>query len=103
MRDTETMRRLLCTVAAVATIGMLSTAPARAIDDEDEPVKEEGIIANLMRGLGASDGSNGINYRERSPLVVPRQLTLPPPETRRRRPIGRRTRTCWSAKRRVKR
>jgi hypothetical protein len=34
-----------------------------------------------MRGLGATDGSNGINYRERSPLVVPRQLTLPPPET----------------------
>jgi len=36
-----------------------------------------------MRGIGAGDGSSGINYRERSPLVVPRNLTLPPPEQRR--------------------
>lgn len=82
MRDTETLRRLLCTVAAAATIGlMLGIAPARATDD-DEPVKDEGIMGNIMRGLGGTDGSNGINYRERSPLVVPRQLTLPPPEAR---------------------
>jgi hypothetical protein len=83
MRDIETIRRLLCTVATVATIGMLfAAAPARANDD-DEPVKEDGIINNLMRGLGAGDGSNGITYRERSPLVVPRNLTLPQPESRR--------------------
>jgi hypothetical protein len=83
MRETETMRRLLCTAAAAATIGMLLAAvPARAADD-DEPVRDDGIIGSLMRGLGATDGSSGITYRERSPLVVPRQLTLPPPETRR--------------------
>jgi hypothetical protein len=82
MRDTETMRRLLSTVAAVATVAMLSATPSLANDD-DEPVRDEGLIGNLMRGLGASDGSAGINYRERSPLVVPRQLTLPPPEKRR--------------------
>jgi hypothetical protein len=87
MRDTETTTRRplsgwLYTVAAVATIGMLSAAPAFA-EDDDEPARDEGIVSNLMRGLGASDGSNGINYRERSPLVVPRQLTLPPPESRR--------------------
>jgi hypothetical protein len=80
MRETETMSRLLCAVAAVAIIGMFSAAPALANED-DEPARDEGIIGNLMRGLGATDGSNGINYRERSPLVVPRQLTLPPPET----------------------
>lgn len=83
MRDTETMRRLFCNLAAVATIALLFTAPARAIDEDDEPAREGGVIDNLMRGLGATDGSNGINYRERSPLVVPRQLTLPPPESRR--------------------
>jgi hypothetical protein len=82
MRDIKTMRRLLSTVAAVATVAMLSATPSLANDD-DEPVRDEGLIGNLMRGLGASDGSGGINYRERSPLVVPRQLTLPPPETRR--------------------
>ena len=86
MRDTDTttrtMARLLHTAAAVAVIGVLfAAAPARA-EDDDEPVRDDGIIGNLMKGLGAGDGSNGINYRERSPLVVPRNLTLPPPEQR---------------------
>jgi hypothetical protein len=84
MRDTDTLTRLLQTAAAVAIIGVLfAAAPARAQDADDEPVRDDGLIGNLMRGLGASDGSNGINYRERSPLVVPRNLTLPPPEQRR--------------------
>jgi hypothetical protein len=82
MRDTETMRRFLSTAAAVAMLAMLSATPSLANDD-DEPVREDGLIGNLMRGLGATDGSGGINYRERSPLVVPRQLTLPPPEKNR--------------------
>jgi hypothetical protein len=80
---TRTMSRLLYTAAAVAVIGVLfAGAPARA-EDDDEPVRDDGLMSNLMKGLGASDGSGGINYRERSPLVVPRNLTLPPPETRR--------------------
>ena len=83
MRDTDTLTRLLQTAAAMAVIGVLFTAPARAQDADDEPVRDDGLIGNLMRGLGASDGSSGINYRERSPLVVPRNLSLPPPEQRR--------------------
>jgi hypothetical protein len=84
MHDTEIMRRLLCTVAAAATAGMLLAAsPVLANDDDDAPARDEGIIGNLMRGIGATDGSNGINYRERSPLVVPRQITLPPPASSR--------------------
>ena len=87
MRDTEFKRRLLSTVAALAAAGVLVVTPALA-NDEDEPARDEGIIGNLMRGLGATDGSGGINYRERSPLVVPPQLTLPPPETRRSEPAN---------------
>ena len=83
MRDTDTMSRLMYTAAAVAVIGVLFTGAPAFADDDDEPVREEGVIGNLMRGLGATDGSGGINYRERSPLVVPRNLTLPPPEKRR--------------------
>lgn len=82
MRDNETLRRLLCTVAAVAAVNLFAAAPAFANED-DEPVRDDGIIGSLMRGIGATDGSNTINYRERSPLVVPRDLTLPPPATRR--------------------
>ena len=80
MRDTEITRALMRTVAALAIL--LSAAPALANED-DEPVRDEGLISNLMKGLGATDGSNGINYRERSPLVVPRNLTLPEPQKRR--------------------
>jgi hypothetical protein len=83
MRDTDTMSRLLYTAAAVAVIGVLFTGAPAFAEDDDEPVREDGIINNLMRGLGATDGSAGINYRERSPLVVPKNLTLPPPEKRR--------------------
>jgi hypothetical protein len=82
MRDTDTMHRLLCTVAALAIGTLLSAGPVLA-DDDDEPVREEGLISNLMKGIGATDGSNGINYRERSPLVVPRNLNLPPPQAKR--------------------
>jgi hypothetical protein len=84
MRNTDTMTRLLCTAAAVAIAGVLFAAvPARAQDADDEPIRDDSVMGNLMRGLGASDGSSGINYRERSPLVVPRNLTLPPPAQRR--------------------
>ena len=40
------------------------------------------LMGSLMRGMGATNGSNDIQYRERSPLVVPRQLSLPPPAER---------------------
>jgi hypothetical protein len=83
MRDTDTMNRLVTTAAAAALIGVLFAGAPAFANEDDEPVRDEGLISNLMRGLGATDGSNGINYRERSPLVVPRNLTLPPPETRR--------------------
>lgn len=83
MRDTETMSRLLCTGAALAVAGVLFTGSVARAEDDDEPVRDEGIISNLMKGLGASDGSNGINYRERSPLVVPRNMALPPPAAKR--------------------
>jgi hypothetical protein len=87
MRDTElntrTPRpRTLLAMAALAAIGMVCTTNAFAQED-DEPSRDDSLIGGLMRGIGATDGSNGIQYRERSPLVVPRQLTLPPPESRR--------------------
>jgi hypothetical protein len=67
-----------------AGIGLvLTAAPVRAGDDDDEDdglTFEERIIDNLMTGLGARSATNkGIDYRERSPLVVPPKLDLPPP------------------------
>ena len=70
--------------AAIALgIGLVMAAgPVRAADDEDEDDKtfEEKIIEGIMRGIGGTNMENrGIEYRERSPLVVPPKLDLPPP------------------------
>ena len=61
-------------LAAVALgIGLVMTSGAvRAEDDEDDKTFEEKIIDNIMSGLGGTNMENrGIEYRERSPLVVP--------------------------------
>src|SRR6266566_4262693 len=94
MRETETSiwmvrsstRPLLraVRVSAVALgIGLIMVCgAARAQDDEEEDDKtfEEKIIEGIMGGLGATNMENkGIDYRERSPLVVPPKLDLPPP------------------------
>src|ERR1700686_2328324 len=62
-------------------IGLVMTAgAARAQDDEDDKTFEEKIIEGIMAGIGGTNMDNrGIEYRERSPLVVPPKLDLPPP------------------------
>ena len=72
-------------LAAVALgIGLVMAAgPVRAgddEDDEDDKTFEEKVIEGIMKGLGGTNMENrGIDYRERSPLVVPPSLNLPPP------------------------
>jgi hypothetical protein len=69
-------------LAAVALgVGLVMTAgAARAQDDEDDKTFEEKIIEGIMAGIGGTNMENqGIDYRERSPLVVPPKIDLPPP------------------------
>jgi len=70
-------------LAAIALgIGLVMTTGAvRAQDDdEDDKTFEEKIIEGIMAGIGGTNMENrGIDYRERSPLVVPPKLDLPPP------------------------
>src|ERR1700675_1866271 len=65
-------------------VGLVMTAgAARAQDDDQDDGKtfEEKIIEGIMAGVGGTNMDNrGIDYRERSPLVVPPKLELPPPE-----------------------
>lgn len=79
-----TLTYSLRVAACVLGIGLcLATGAARAGDDDDDdtPV-EDRIMKNIMSGLGGTNMDNkGINYRERSPLVVPRSTDLPPPES----------------------
>jgi hypothetical protein len=72
-------------VAAITLgIGLVMAAGvARAQEaDDDDKTFEEKIIDGIMAGVGATNMDNrGIDYRERSPLVVPPRLDLPPPES----------------------
>ncbi|MGJ4890103.1 hypothetical protein [Bradyrhizobium sp. HKCCYLR20261] len=90
MRKTEVSGRIvsrpairaLRLSAVVLGIGVImATGAARAQEDEeDDKTFEEKIIDNVMRGLGGTNMETPtINYRERSPLVVPPKLDLPPP------------------------
>ncbi len=79
----ETLRRALRLAVVAFGVGLVMAAgAARAQDDEDDQTFEEKIIGNIMAGIGGTNMDNrGIDYRERSPLVVPPKLDLPPPES----------------------
>ncbi|HEV7598654.1 MAG TPA: hypothetical protein VGO49_00115 [Bradyrhizobium sp.] len=75
------MMRALRLASVVLGIGLVMSATAvRAEDDEDDATFEEKIIKQIMTGIGGTNMENtGIEYRERSPLVVPPKIDLPPP------------------------
>src|SRR6266481_388451 len=63
-------------------VGLVMTAGAARAqdDDEDDKTFEDKIIEGIMAGIGGTNMDNrGIEYRERSLLVVPPKLDLPPP------------------------
>src|SRR5882672_531720 len=80
--SSRALRRALWLAVIALGIGVVMTAGgARAQDDdEDDKTFEEKIIEGIMAGIGGTNMENrGIDYRERSPLVVPPKLDLPPP------------------------
>src|SRR5712672_1874175 len=84
MLQTSSLTRVGRLAAIALGIGLVMAAgAARAQDDEeDEKTFEEKIIEGIMAGIGGTNMENrGIDYRERSPLVVPPKIDLPPPAT----------------------
>ena len=92
MRETEAsfwmvQKTLLMQTTRLAVVALgvglvMAAGPVRAGDDEEEDDRtfEEKIIHNIMTGIGGTNmESKGIEYRERSPLVVPPKIDLPPP------------------------
>jgi len=86
---------------------VLAVAPgsARAQDDDKDSIwnLDKRIFEGFAKGLGLQRGDSvGLDYRERSPLVVPPTRNLPPPET-----AGANRTAAWpvdpDAKRRVER
>jgi hypothetical protein len=82
--SSRTLRALRLATVALG-IGLVMTAGvARAQDDEEEDNSSfsDKIIKGIMTGVGGKNMENqGIDYRERSPLVVPPKIDLPPPQT----------------------
>jgi hypothetical protein len=57
-----------------------SAASAQQANEEEEDTFEQRVIKNILGGMGVDVGRAGIDYRERSPLVIPPSLDLPPPQ-----------------------
>lgn len=74
------MRAVMACLLAGVVICTGALGSARAGDDDDE-LPDVKFFRGVMRGLGLKSGDEAnIDYRERSPLVVPPSTDLPVPE-----------------------
>jgi hypothetical protein len=90
IRDSKTPRRgaaagtlvMTRTFALALALAMASSAGSAfaAEDDEDVPLDTK-LFRQFMKDLGLSRDGEGIEYRERAPLVVPPSRNLPPPRS----------------------
>lgn len=69
---------LVCACGALLALPVATASAQQAQDDED--TFEQKIIKNILGGMGVDVGRPGIDYRERSPLVIPPTRDLPPPQ-----------------------
>jgi hypothetical protein len=74
------------TLAAAGLLGLavataMSTGARAADEPEEDVAPDTKFFRSILGGLGLRRDSNGIDYRERSPLVIPPARNLPPPET----------------------
>ena len=81
MRPTRLNARLPVVAALGAAIAATAlVGPARA-GDSDQPIDQR-ILHNILTGIGLQDpNAPQPEYRERSPLAIPKTDTLPPPGT----------------------
>jgi len=66
--------------AGLAAAVVCANTAARAGDDDDGP----SVLGSILQGIGLKDPRatyDGIDYNERSPLVVPPTRDLPPPQS----------------------
>jgi hypothetical protein len=78
--SSRTLTRAVRLSAVALGVGLLMASSVARAQDDDDKTFEEKIIDGIMAGIGGTNMDNrGIDYRERSPLVVPPKLDLPPP------------------------
>jgi hypothetical protein len=73
-------RSQIALMAASVTAGLFIAAPAFAINDDGRGSTIESLLD--MVGMGDAKESDSIQYRERSPLVVPPKMDMPTPQPR---------------------
>ncbi|MGH6767798.1 MAG: hypothetical protein ACRECO_02125 [Xanthobacteraceae bacterium] len=75
----------LTSMFGLVVLALIAPGSARAQNDEEDNALtrwEKRIWSNITTGLGLVDpNAPAIDYRERSPLVVPPSRDLPPPQT----------------------
>src|SRR5947209_13438829 len=74
------LRRALVACICGVFLALPVAASAQQAQDDDEDTFEQKIIKNILGGMGVDVGRAGIDYRERSPLVIPPTRDLPPPQ-----------------------
>lgn len=72
-------RALIGAVLGCALVVGSGGFAAHAQDDDDE-LPDTKFFRNVLKSLGLRRDEGGIEYRERSPLVLPPTRDLPPPE-----------------------
>jgi hypothetical protein len=74
-------RAMLGAVAGFAIVTGSAQFSATLANEDDDPLPDVKILRSILKGLGLRrDGEAEIEYRERSPLVLPPSTQLPPPE-----------------------
>jgi hypothetical protein len=75
-------RCVLPAILGIAVVIGCAASGARAADNDDEDVPlDTKIVRGILKGLGLRREEPVIDYRERSPLVLPPGNNLPPPES----------------------
>lgn len=84
MRNRRSNRQRAAAFAGILAVALAMTAGAGGAfandADEDEAIDTK-IFRRVMRELGFKRSEEGIEYRERAPLVVPPSRDLPPPQS----------------------
>jgi type IV secretory pathway VirB10-like protein len=77
-----TLRRVLSVMLIGSIVILAGAKVSKAADDEAEDTFDTKFMLNLLTNMGLRQGNEpGIDYHERSPLVVPPTRDLPPPES----------------------
>jgi hypothetical protein len=73
-------RTLGATLAVVIMVGCAGSM-ARAAEDDDNAMPDEKFLRGVLEAVGLRKSNDDIDYRERSPLVVPPSRNLASPNT----------------------